>query len=1585
MLVKNINMKIQEALKARERALSRTEGTNPTEAEQSKDLPNLSDISSRTTFVRMVSNKATATGTVVVMQGGFMRIPPNEGTAGPPEKIVRSTSFGFENVYEEKSDDQIRPLSGIKDISVEYQGGYSAIRKATVNWRASSLDDLELFAPHFLNVGNTLLLDWGWIYKRKELNNYATFYNEGVLDQTVFSNPMPKIFNSNGSYDAIGGLISNFEYTLTEDGGFDCVTYITSIGINLFNSTRVDKGSGDFVPTVDENGKSTEIYSDDLISAIINLPTIVAQEIKANKEVIHKHQSTTPEDGNIGMDARRLVGTKDKQLYFCQISGRLLDKDKDHENTYSRNDFFVRWGWLEDNIFSRYSSYINANNEILSAIRSIETEIDANGNPIDGDFRSVLIRNNPYYLMPRDPMKFFLPGQNINPISIQSLKQAVNKGWFFTSTKITGVGLESKSREVFESLLKLNGESDTQFADPNNMNYGRIRNIMVNVKEIQKAFGIKPDKIVAKYLDSEQSPAKIYGTDVVTNPPADIKSGIKRLLSALNQNFYGFWNFDITQDPFNFNIKIIDTHGTAGLTEKAYTTFSENSNKVSSNGMYKFPSYTLGSMVKSQNLSFKIPDSMAVTAAYGSNKNKAGGIRVDTTNTYPELETFFESEADSPDQRMKGLDKAFRSGTSGHSVGNKSGDPDSPITKDGSFQINPNASWWSKWTEKKNSEVEKPKEDPTDAEIVERNRLDDFSSQLHLIIGVGSEAVNAKNKDIQKQIDQLKKENDTLAIKADADLPSYSGDEGATKKFQDQLKELSDQIIQPKITNQYYTFVSDSENQFRIELFPAGEAVLRAKLFNFDEKSNLYQTNWLIPAELTLEVDGIGGITPGDILQTDYILPRYNEQLKEKDSGAILGPRTFFQTFGLTQKIDDTGWTTEITTKMRMNNSVLEKKSIEVFYPKFPETKEIKVEDVDESIVVPTKYGCMDDSLGFNPDIYGEQRDPGIEEGNITYRGYKALNYDPQATIQQVSEEDMSNPCTYLEENEDEEQFEPDDLQYDNETDKEPERQIQALPIPGCVDQMAENYVYRDEQYPDYKARMNHPETGELMTLEELNNKGIIRVIKSDTVPCIYDTPPQQTESQPPSQETEDTNLLNNDPNSRTNSSSDNYEPDNQSGDDGSDGRDTNSSTGEVETEGGSGQTDADVTLVNVDTGERVETGGGQPGGGQGAGSGGGQGGGTGSEQSGGTDNGADSGGGANNDEANNIDAGVTTGQILPYYGCMDKAATNFGLDSSGKPLPQEALDDPDFWVIRAISADNSDDPCKYVVEEPEPEDTGKCTDEQLANGYTDKYGHINLQKGGTFEEYPTDLESVTITTGPNAGQSFELSWYCVPPEPKEQKVKVVENTKKETTKKTQVISSQSQSNKLYSTYKGTLNQNYSFLYKVTPWYAASGFTKNSFYGENGDELWVDGNHGTTTRPVSFWIRKKFWDEYIEEPNSTGVSQWGDSVSKLELALDDWINGRGLFQGYDMPTYNKGVIQDQTITDPLPPGKFFTGPNMRSRFPKNMGKSSGNELDLTRPIIFSKPVDYVIETVAGENQVKQVDGVFQTREKKVWR
>ena len=104
--------------------------------------------------------------------------------------------------------------------------------------------------------------------------------------------------------------------------------------------------------------------------------------------------------------------------------------------------------------------------------------------------------------------------------------------------------------------------------------------------------------------------------------------------------------------------------------------------------------------------------------AYGSNKNAGGGIRVDTTNTYPELETFFEDD-NVPDTRLSGLAKAYRSSAeTGHTVGNKDGDADNVISKEGSFLINPNWKWWNKWTEKKNESVDKLKNKFVSKELI---------------------------------------------------------------------------------------------------------------------------------------------------------------------------------------------------------------------------------------------------------------------------------------------------------------------------------------------------------------------------------------------------------------------------------------------------------------------------------------------------------------------------------------------------------------------------------------------------------------------------------------------------------------------------------------------------------------------------------------------------------------------------------------------------------------------------------------------------------------------------------------------------
>ena len=61
----------------------------------------------------------------------------------------------------------------------------------------------------------------------------------------------------------------------------------------------------------------------------------------------------------------------------------------------------------------------------------------------------------------------------------------------------------------------------------------------------------------------------------------------------------------------------------------------------------------------------------------------------------------------------------------------------------------------------------------------------------------------------------------------------------------------------------------------------------------------------LMPLELELDIDGIGGIYPGNSYNSDFVPKRYQET-------------TIFQMFDVGHKIDSSGWTTSINGKMRL-------------------------------------------------------------------------------------------------------------------------------------------------------------------------------------------------------------------------------------------------------------------------------------------------------------------------------------------------------------------------------------------------------------------------------------------------------------------------------------------------------------------------------------------------------------------------------------------------------------------------------------------------------------------------------------------
>jgi len=239
MFTKFISKNIQEKMKAKERALARkVSSNNPNEHLSIKDM------ATRTPFVRMASNKSNVRHNKLI-EGGL-----RDGN-------FENKQFGFNKAYEDgKFGGEIKPLPGIKSIECSYKGGFKAIRECTVSWVVPHIDMLNELTPHFFTVGKTVVVDWGWVYGNKKIDSqlvdtFIYFGNDVVtsrvngqdvdndirnvlIDPNIFNNPQDLILKKDGDYDAIGGQITNFEYNLREDGGFDCVTKIIAMGNSLF-------------------------------------------------------------------------------------------------------------------------------------------------------------------------------------------------------------------------------------------------------------------------------------------------------------------------------------------------------------------------------------------------------------------------------------------------------------------------------------------------------------------------------------------------------------------------------------------------------------------------------------------------------------------------------------------------------------------------------------------------------------------------------------------------------------------------------------------------------------------------------------------------------------------------------------------------------------------------------------------------------------------------------------------------------------------------------------------------------------------------------------------------------------------------------------------------------------------------------------------------------------------------------------------------------------------------------------------------------------------------------------------------------
>jgi len=848
-----------------------------------------------------------------------------------------------------------RPIPGIKSIDVSFKGGLRALREATISWTCWSWSELDALENHFLAHGKTVMVEWGWVYDKKTLQKLPDFLNTDdagnrFISANAFTDYRNKITDADGDFDMMVGIIKNFEWTTRDDGGFDCQTILTSVGASVMENPQpgqealdpsitynisikddtkdiqgaLEKATGELGEESKKTQESPLGYdvkgraenSDSLIDLNTNV-TMKAFIRKIDEYLLEQGHAGLPskntiktEDlANSGEGFKRSGGSGNYKYFIYEPNKYILEIDNmsglGHKgkgyitSTLYREGLvknaWVKWGWFEDNILSKFLS-VTSDERIITEFRSIEKlqMVDGKDSNI---YESVRIKNHER-LETTNLNQFILPGQFIaqppikfeGNIAVPTIKLPGDKLFLQVLSTITndrenfkpfttvtdifetkiGYGLKITTEDIMkdETWDRIDnptkvGEKKTYETEYKSLEvpipgkHGYLRNMLINTKVIKDAFGVGI-------------------TDDFTVESINLIEALESMFSILNQEL-NFWNFNVTVDEIDTHrAKIIDDQITNHKFDKPtdeqksrvdetgeVSTLDSDGNK-GDEGVFFFPVWQHNSLVKTQNITAKIPDALQLSIMYGANMDvvkdfgnpgsqfadKRGIIAGGLHNDYN-------------DKSNRGIDIAFRNKTS-RNIGLKSSDETIPLQKDGGEDItdfiNRNSEELEMAYEKRLAEVNKSLK-ASSGRLPEPDLPYDESVPPPLFNYLSAEEL------IEILLVIVRMEDGDNPVSPEA-LQLYS------QKFNDDGSMRS-------------PFVASIN--FRTTNYGTGARVT---------------TPVLVPLEIELAIDGIGGIYPGNSFHSTYVPSKYQKL-------------TVFQCFDVNHKLDSSDWTTTISGKMR--------------------------------------------------------------------------------------------------------------------------------------------------------------------------------------------------------------------------------------------------------------------------------------------------------------------------------------------------------------------------------------------------------------------------------------------------------------------------------------------------------------------------------------------------------------------------------------------------------------------------------------------------------------------------------------------
>lgn len=142
----------------------------------------------------------------------------------------------------------IKPMPGIVSLDIAPAGTAGSIRQATVKFKCHNLRQLDIIDVLYLRFGFSMLLEWGhskYIDNDGHIQPTPTpidVFQEGLTKDKIHKILAERRRTSLGNYDGMLGLVTNYEWAATVDGGYECTLKLSGIG-GVIESLKINTNS----------------------------------------------------------------------------------------------------------------------------------------------------------------------------------------------------------------------------------------------------------------------------------------------------------------------------------------------------------------------------------------------------------------------------------------------------------------------------------------------------------------------------------------------------------------------------------------------------------------------------------------------------------------------------------------------------------------------------------------------------------------------------------------------------------------------------------------------------------------------------------------------------------------------------------------------------------------------------------------------------------------------------------------------------------------------------------------------------------------------------------------------------------------------------------------------------------------------------------------------------------------------------------------------------------------------------------------------------------------------------------------------